>query len=529
MPPALSRPSPGSLESTVFDILVIGGGITGCGVARDAALRGLRVALVEKDDFASGTSSRSSRLVHGGVRYLEHGHLGLVFEASAERRRLLALAPHLVRPLAFTWPVYAGARVPRWKLVAGLALYDALALFRNVGRHRWYGRAALLAREPGVRAAGLGGGAVYYDAATDDARLTLANALDAAAAGARLMNHTMSTGLERDATGRVTGAHVRDTLTVAGATVRARIVIQATGPWSGGTVRGSTGVHITVPRDRVGNVGALTLTAPSDGRVMFTLPAGEHAIIGTTETPTTTSPDEVRATEADVRYLLDAVNHYFPDARLAREDVVSAWAGVRPLVQGSGALGSASREHHIASTPGLLSITGGKLTTYRVMAADAVDAAQRALGATPARSPTLDTPLHGGDLQDVAAEIDRVRRDTGTPAECARHLVHTYGSKWRAVWAIAQEIPDGASVLAPGLPYLVAEAVHAARHELACTVADVLIRRTHLAFELRDQGRSLAPRVAALMAPVLDWDAARQDDEAARYAVDADRMFKVER
>ena len=528
MPPALTRPPLDSLESTPFDVLVIGGGITGCGVARDAALRGLRVALVEKDDFASGTSSRSSRLVHGGVRYLEHGHLGLVFEASAERRRLLALAPHLVRPLAFTWPVYAGARVPRWKLVAGLALYDALALFRNVARHRWLGRAALLAREPGVRSTGLGGGAVYFDAATDDARLTLANALDAVGAGALLVNHAASTALERDATGRVTGARVRDMLTGHTATVHARIVIEATGPWSGGTVRGSTGVHVTVPRERLGNAGALTLIAPSDGRVMFVLPAGAHAIIGTTETPTRTVPDEVRATEADVRYLLDAANHYFPDARLTRDDVVSAWAGVRPLVQGSGALGSASREHHIASAPGLLSITGGKLTTFRVMASDAVDAAQRALGSVPAPSPTLDAPLHGGDLPDVPAEIERVRRDTGLSGELASHLVHAYGSQWPTVWAIAREIPDGASTLAPGLPYLVAEPVHAARHEMACTVADVLIRRTHLAFELRDQGRSLAPRVAALMAMALGWDARRQADEAARYAADADRMFRVE-
>ena len=528
MPSALSRPALASLATGTFDLLVIGGGITGCGIARDAALRGLRVALVEKADFASGTSSRSSRLVHGGVRYLEHGHLRLVFEASSERRRLLALAPHLVRPLAFTWPVYAGARVPRWKLVAGLALYDALALFRNVARHRWFGRAALLAREPTVRPEGLGGGAVYYDAATDDARLTLATALDGIAAGAVLMNHARSDALVRDETGRVTGATVVDQLGGDTATLRARVVVQAIGPWTGGAIRGSTGVHLSVPRERIGNVHAFTLTAPADGRVMFALPAGAHAIIGTTETPTTTAPDEVRATEADVRYLLDAANHYFPDARLTRADVVSVWAGVRPLVAGAGSLGSASREHHVAEQPGLLTVTGGKLTTYRVMAADAVDAAQRALGVTPTPSPTRDRPVHGGDIGDVEREVELVAHETGLDAASAAHLVHAYGSKWPAVWAVARSMPDGAAPLHPGLPYLTAEPVYAAHDEMAQTVGDVLIRRTHLAFELRDQGRALAPRVAALMGTVHGWNAPRQAAEVERYAAEATRMFSVD-
>ncbi|MBA3891462.1 MAG: glycerol-3-phosphate dehydrogenase/oxidase [Gemmatimonadaceae bacterium] len=528
MPSAFPRPAVSSLESGQFDLLVIGGGITGCGIARDAVLRGLRVALVEKADFASGTSSRSSRLVHGGVRYLEHGHLRLVFEASVERRLLLALAPHLVRPLAFTWPVYADARVPRWKLVAGLTLYDALALFRNVARHRWLRSGETALHEPHLRSAGLHGAAVYYDAATDDSRLTLVNALDAIAAGATVLNHVRCDALLRDGAGRVEGASVTDVLTGRTATVRAHVVAQAIGPWTGGTVRGSTGVHITVPRDRVGNAGALTLTAPSDGRVMFTLPAGSHTIIGTTETPTTSAPDEVRATEADVRYLLDAVNHFFPEAHLTREDVVTAWAGVRPLVQGSGSLGSASREHHVAQEPGLLTITGGKLTTYRVMAADVVNATEKMLGRKVTKSPTLERALHGGELPDVAAEVERVRRDTGLSAGRAAHLIHSYGSHWPHVWGIALAMRDGASPVVPGLPYLVAEIPHAARAERACTVGDVLIRRTHLAFELPDQGRSIAPRIAALMAPELGWDAAQQGLEVVRYAEEAERMFAIE-
>lgn len=526
--PLISSPSLARLASGQFDLLVVGGGVTGCGVARDAALRGLRVALVEKGDFASGTSSRSSRLVHGGVRYLEHGHLRLVFEASAERRRLLRLAPHLVRPLAFTWPVYDEARVPRWKLLAGLTLYDALALFRNVAPHRWLRSGETALHEPHLRCDGLHGAAVYYDALTDDSRLTLVNALDAITMGADVLNYVRCDRLLRDGAGRVEGAAVTDVLTGRSTIVRAHVVAQAIGPWTAGAVRGSTGVHITVPRGRAGNAGALTLTSPSDGRVMFMLPAGAHTIIGTTETPTASGPDEVRATEADVQYLLDAANHFFPDAALTRDDVVSAWAGVRPLVQGSGSLGSASREHHVAQEPGLLTITGGKLTTYRVMAADIVDATERMLGRKVSKSPTLEHPLHGGELPDVAAEVERVRRDTGLPAGRAAHLVHSYGSHWPHVWGAALSIPDGASAIVQGLPYLVAEVVYAARAERARTVGDVLIRRTHLAFELRDQGRSLAPRIAALMGTDLGWDDAQQQREVLRFIEEADRIFRIE-
>src|SRR5262245_53627118 len=386
-----------ALSNTAFDLLVIGGGITGCGVARDAALRGLRVALVEKDDFASGTSSRSSRLIHGGLRYLEHGHLHLVFEASAERHRLLRLAPHLVRPLEFVWPVYAGARVPRWKLAAGLTLYDALALFRNVGTHRRLSTREVTTREPQLLREGLLGGARYFDAATDDSRLTLANALGAAEAGAVVLNHVALQELTIAGKG-ANGATVIDALTGRSIEVRARVIVNATGPWSDElrgrrtppspvppsgrvsqalrpTVRGSKGAHIAVPRERIGNRGALTLLSPLDGRVMFVLPlAGdEHTVIGTTDSYTTASPDDVRASEADVEYLLESANRFFPEARLARADVVSAWAGIRPLVptgkpqRRNGNPSSVSREHAITrGEHGVVTITGGKLTTYRV-------------------------------------------------------------------------------------------------------------------------------------------------------------------
>jgi glycerol-3-phosphate dehydrogenase len=539
-----------ALGTDDFDLLVVGGGITGCGVARDGALRGLRVALVEKDDFGSGTSSRSSRLIHGGVRYLEYGRLRLVFESSAERRRLLRLAPHLVRPLAFTWPVYEGSRVGRWKLEAGLTLYDALALFRNVGRHRRLGPSQVVAQEPALRRDGLRGGALYFDAATDDARLTLANALGAADAAAVVVNYAeVRSFLRADGAAGIGGAVVRDRLGDRDVRVRARTVVNATGPWSDalrqleGTaagappahtsvpsvVRGSVGVHVAVPRARLGNRGATTLLSPVDGRVMFVLPDGPYSVIGTTETPTTRSPDEVRATERDLAYLLESANGFFPNARLTRSDVVSAWAGIRPLVA-SGAtrdLGRASREHEVSRGPaGVITITGGKLTTFRVMAADVVDEVERRLGRRPRRSPTADAPLPGGDLQSIGRELAAAGAMT-MDDDVGRRLVHAYGSRWRTVWDHARAIPGGTARLVPGLPYIMSEMRYAVEHEFARTLGDLLIRRTRIAFETSDHGLAVAPAVTDVVAPLLGWNAEMRAAELERLRSEIERMFGV--
>jgi glycerol-3-phosphate dehydrogenase len=524
-------------------------------VARVAAARGLRVLLAERDDFAAGTSSRSSRLVHGGVRYLEHGHLGLVFEASRERRVLLGTAPHLVRPLAFTWPVYRGARVPRWKLSAGLALYDALALWRNVGRHRPLGRAGVLAREPAVRAGGLAGGAVYWDAATDDSRLTLATALDAEALGAVVLTHAEVAGLtfRRDGDGARVRAAVRDRIGGACVEARARAVVNCAGPWADrvrrladpaapAAVLGAKGVHLLVPAARLGNRGALTLLAPQDGRVFFVLPAGGTAaapfsIVGTTETPAERGPDAVRATAADVAYLLAAANHHFPDAALTGDDVVSAWAGVRPLAAhaagGAGAVsagtGGASREHAVeVDARGLVTVSGGKLTTYRAMAAAVVDrAADALLGGRPAPADTARRPLPGGAVADVDAEAARAGAACGDAA-AGRRLAHAHGAAWPRVWALAAADPALGAPLVPGLPYLGAEAVHAARHEHARTLADLLVRRAPVAFETRDHGRAAARRAAALVAPDLGWGPAEVARQLADYDREAARLFGVD-
>lgn len=513
------------LGTQPFDLLVIGGGITGCGIARDAVLRGLRVALVEKDDFASGTSSRSSRLVHGGVRYLEHGHLHLVFEASAERRRLLRVAPHLVHPLEFTWPVYEGARIPRWKLGAGLMLYDALALFRNVGRHHRLNASQVMAREPMLARQGLRGGATYFDARTNDARLTLTNAIDASELGAVLVTHARAELLVEG--GRVRGARVTDMLGADMADVRATVVVDATGPWSG-EVRGSKGAHIAVPRDRVGNNEALTLLSPRDGRVLFVLPAGENAIIGTTEGYTASAPDDVRASNEDVRYLLDSANAFFPAAALSDSDVIAAWAGIRPLVPAQGNTpGSASREHTIIEeTNGVVTIAGGKLTTYRVMAAQVVDVVMERLRRGSHGDVTADRPLPGGDFDSIETLAATIARETND-VEISAHLANTHGSRWRDVWhEVAAE--NGSERVEPGLPYTFGELRYSARHEMAFTLSDLLVRRTHIAFETRDHGTVMAPRVASAIAPILGWDRDAQVRAVDAYIADVARLFSID-
>lgn len=523
-----------------FDVLVIGGGITGAGVARDAARRGLQTALLEARDFASGTSSRSSRLVHGGVRYLEHGYLRLVFESSRERRTLLRIAPHLVRPLAFTWPVYRGARVSRVKLAAGMALYDLLALFRNVAMHRPLSAEGVLAAEPTLRREGLTGGVRYFDAATDDARLTLANVVDAAEAGALVLNHAPVTAFLRQGR-RIVGVEARDALADVEFSVRARVIVNATGPWSDTlrrleqadvvpAVRGSRGAHIAVRRERLGNRAAVTLLHPVDGRVFFALPAGERAIVGTTETAATADPAEVRASREEVRYLIDAANHYFPAAALGERDVIAAWAGVRPLAAslvGSDTL-SASREHSVLAGPGgVLHVTGGKLTTYREMAEQIVEQVIAQLGRPAPRPPSTATrPLPGGE-----APLDEVRRQAEpviADAAVRERLVCAHGTRWRAVWALAARDPRLGERVVPDLPYVAAEYVHAASREMAESLGDLLIRRTPAAFARSDQARELAPVVARLVAPVLGWDDRRTAREMEAYEQEVSRMFAID-
>jgi glycerol-3-phosphate dehydrogenase len=395
-----------------------------------------------------------------------------------------------------------------------------------------------------LRANDLLGGASYFDAATNDARLTLANAIGASEAGAVVMNHALVTALLLER-GRIVGATVEDAATQAKVNVRASIVVNATGPWSdelrrldpsssspssaSRAMRGSKGAHIAVPRSRVGNREALTLLSPSDGRVFFVLPAQEHAIVGTTDTFTSSSPNDARASNEDVLYLLDAVNAFFPSAKLVGDDVVSAWAGIRPLLPGVAETpGAVSREHAVeTSASGLVSITGGKLTTYRVMARDVIRVALQRPRRQSASDVTEALPLPGGDfasLDAVIADAEVVTEDSAL----ARHLVISHGTRWSDVWDVMRGDTDGRTLVEPGLPYTVGELRYSVANEMAVTLGDLLIRRTHLAFETRDHGVTASERIASALAGQLKWSAADQRRGIADYVLEAEAMFRVE-
>ncbi|MGE0439534.1 MAG: glycerol-3-phosphate dehydrogenase/oxidase [Gemmatimonadales bacterium] len=520
------------LSSRRFDLLVIGGGITGAGIAREAAHRGLAVALVERGDFGSGTSSRSSRLIHGGLRYLEQRRFSLVKESLAERSVLLGIAPHLVRPLEFLFPSFTGDRVARWKLEAALTLYDVLALRGNVRRHRALSKRAVLDHEPLLRDRGLRGGALYWDAQCDDARLTLATLRSAARHGALLANYACVTALELE-DGRAAGATVEDQLTGAQGTVHAQVVINATGPWTDALRRlenpgaqpilaPSRGAHVMVPRSRLGHHRAITFLSPIDGRVMFVLPWGDRSYIGTTDTDTDDSPDHVVASEADMLYLLRSANAIFPAARLGLEDVSLSWAGLRPLVGTGGEAGSRSREHTIrAGRAGMITVAGGKLTTYRRMAIETVERAWDALGrpkipTDPRKTRSATEPLPGGDPYEVAALFAAgVRRGLGEPT--VAHLVGQYGSETPTLLEYVKEWPALKDPVHPHHGAIGAQVVHAVRLEFARRLDDVLFRRLSIASETPDAGLAAVEPVSRLMARELGWDESRRVVEADRY------------
>ncbi len=533
------------LATETFDYLIIGGGITGAGIARDAAMRGRRVALLEKDDFASGTSSRSSKLVHGGVRYLETYDFGLVFEASLERRRLLRLAPHLVHPLPFVLPIYKGAKHGFWKITAGMWLYDALALFRNIQRHRMLLPNGVQKIFPAIRTEGLTGAARYYDCSVDDARLVLLTLLSAHGRGAVIANYTGVTGLLKDG-GQVQGVTATDLIAGRDLLVKARVVISAVGPWMDAILRlddpttrplmrPTKGIHVLVPRHRLGSDHALGYFSPRDGRLMFLIPWGQYSIIGTTDTDFPHDPGSVYADADDVAYTLDAINAQFPGVQLTTEDVVSTYAGVRPLISEGGEKVSesqVSREHKIWETPsGLLCIAGGKLTTYRSMSKQLVDVAEKIL-ARRHNMPAAGDP----HSERVALVGDRpVGLDTDLASEAARalagrldldivqHLVEAYGPGYISMAALLDEDKRLGERLSPSLPYIRAEVLHAVRNEMAMTLLDVMARRLHLLNEEPNQGLDQMADVAAMMGPELGWSAEEQQRQVALYRQEVER------
>jgi glycerol-3-phosphate dehydrogenase len=510
----LARTTASNLAPERFDLLVIGGGITGAGIARDAALRGLAVALVEAGDFGSGTSSRSSRLIHGGLRYLEQRQWRLVRESLRERGVLLKLAPNLVRPIDFILPFYDGDRVPGWKMRLGLRLYDLLAGRGNVRPHKGLGKRGVQEAEPGLRARGLSGGARYTDAQCDDARLTLAVIRGAAAAGAKVASYTRVVELLRDGS-RVRGARLRDMLDGIEAEVRAGLVINATGPWTdtlrrledpaaSPLLRPTKGSHVQVPAARIGNRHAILFASPIDRRALFVLPWGRWTYIGTTDLDTNEPPEAVRPSQAEVTYLLRSANALFPEARLSPDDVVAAWSGIRPLLAADPSVPASqvSREHRIVrGAGGMLTIAGGKLTTFRLMAEQAVDQAVKELGMSP---PPRDDrsriePFPGGEgaaglaLRGPGAAL-------GLSDEAVDYLRQHYGTETSALYALCRQDPDLAKPIIDGHPSIGAQVHFALEREFARTGDDILDRRIRLTTETPDAGASARPRVEALMA-----------------------------
>ncbi|MGH2353228.1 MAG: glycerol-3-phosphate dehydrogenase/oxidase [Chloroflexota bacterium] len=523
------------LRGESFDLLVVGGGITGAGVAWDAAAGGLRVGLIERADFASGTSSRSSKLIHGGLRYLAQGQLRLTREAVAERGRLRRLAPHLIELLAFAFPIFHGS-AERLQLTAGLWLYDAFAAGSGAPRHGWLDKRQTLALAPGLREDGLSGAFIYRDARTDDARLVVEVLRGAVARGAAVANHVAMQGL-LTAKGQVVGVAAEDHVAGAPFEIRARCVVLATGVWldrllpptGGARLRPAKGVHLFLRPEHVPQDTAFYLSTTGDGRLIFVIPWLGHTMIGTTDTIYNGDLAAPRATADDVRYLLDGVNRAFPAAGLTPADVLSSQAGLRPLIAaGDGSTGALSREDRIFETDtGAIAIAGGKLTTFRKMAEKVVDLAAKRLGGSrgAGRSPTAHLPL-GGFVQPLDAPAYAAWRNAALAAAPAAErmkrarLIERYGAHYPAVEALLDDDPELGEPLVPGQPVLSAEALFAVRHEQASTIGDVLGQRLRLALLTRDHGLSAAETVANLLAREHGWDERQRQLAVEQYAVE---------
>lgn len=505
------------LDGGSFDVVIVGGGITGVGCALDATSRGLSVALIEQRDLASGTSSRSSKLIHGGLRYLEQLDFGLVREALRERALLRqTIAPHLVWPVPFIYPL----RHRVWErpyVAAGLMMYDGLAFLggSTLPRHKHLSKRGLMRVFPGINAKRFVGGIQYYDASTDDARLVVAIARTASGLGAGILTSTRVTGFGRDEAGRVTSVHATCLESGRKFSVNARVVINATGVWTDSTemlvgdteinVTASKGIHVVVPKSAIDSTaGFITKTKTS---VLFLIPRGDFWIIGTTDTPWKLDLDHPAASKRDIDYVLGLANQIL-DRQLTHDDVVGVFAGLRPLITGNAeSTAKLSREHSISEpVPGMITIAGGKLTTYRVMAEDTVSRACEAAGIDVPATTTHQIALVGATgYSSMNLRRDELEKQYGRSESEIERLLHRYGSESTAILDLSSSDPVLAEQIPSG-PYLGAEVRFAVEHEAALHLDDVLTRRTRLSIESEDRGTKGARFVASIMAPLLGWD-----------------------
>lgn len=518
------------LTSSVLDVLVVGGGIVGCGIARDAALRGLRVGLIERDDFGAGTTSRSTRLIHGGLRYLEMLDFGLVRQDMREREILIRIAPHLVRPLPFLVPMYGWSAWQRDRLRVGMVLYDLLSYDKSLPRHTFLSRNEVLASEPQLNPRGLQGAARYFDAQVElPERLALANAIDAAEHGALVRTYTDVTQFLREE-GRIVGVEARDLATDRRVSIRASLVVNATGPWLdrslGGVsqrqaplLRTTKGVHLVMPK---ATTNAILSIASTDGRVFFVVPWLGYSLVGTTDTDYQGDPAKAHAEPEDVAYLRREAERIFPT--LGHAPVYYGMAGVRALVRKEGVReGAVSRKHAIrdhgrlGGPEGLISVVGGKITAYRGIAEEATDLVMERLGRHSARH-TAFSPLPGGDAapKDVMTTLRPRAQGMGLTDVQIDHLIDLYGSRAREVLVLAERRPQLATPFCEHSPTLKAAACYAALNEGAETLADVLLRRAPvglascLALDCVDVA-------ADIVGQTLRWDEARRRREADAY------------
>jgi glycerol-3-phosphate dehydrogenase len=524
-----------SLASNTFDVLVIGGGVTGVGAALDAASRGLKVALVEASDLASGTSSRSSKLIHGGLRYLEQYDFKLVREALQERELMVStLAPHLVKPLAFLYPLHEKVR-ERTYVGAGLALYDALRGFqRALPGHKHLSQKQIAATAPSLRSDLVTGAVKYFDAQVDDARHTMMIARTAARHGAVIATNVRVESLVREGK-RVLGVKARDIESGKLITIKATATVMCAGIWSdelhesfglkaGYNVTMSKGVHIVLPKKAIQSKEGIILKTSKS--VLFLIPWADKWIVGTTDTPYTGDRREPIAERDDVEYIVNEANKVLKP-KLKIEDVIGVYAGLRPLVANKkdSLTTKISREHTVdRSAPGFVSIAGGKYTTYRIMGKDVIDLAGIELRRIIAESVTEKLPIVGADgYFALMQQIDRIAEDSGLSADSVRHLLDRYGSLISEILEIITDDPKLAKQLTKDLPYLKAEIYYAASHEGARSVDDVISRRTRLAFEAPDCAIDLVNDVAAIIAPVLGWTAKQKKDSIKAYLDIAER------
>jgi glycerol-3-phosphate dehydrogenase len=504
-----------------LDVVIIGGGITGAAIARDATVRGFKVALLEKGDFASGTSSRSSKLIHGGLRYLRHAKFGLVFGALRERWTLRRNAPRFTKPLTFLIPVYEDSRTRKLQLSLGLWLYDLLALFRTEKRHEWLHPEQVKAREPTVRSDRLVGGGLYSDFLTDDALLVLAIVKDSWGRGALVANYTEVVGFEKDH-GRVVGVRAVDRISGTQFSVYGKIVVNATGPWSDELrklddpssepkLRPAKGSHLLLPRGLVGNREAVVLESRRDGRNLFVIPSGDLCLLGTTDTDYDGDLDHVAPSREDVEYLLGSLHEYFPESKVTEQDIVSSYAAVRPLAAELGVTeDDVSRDQLIfESSSGFVSIIGGKLTTHRSMAQALVDYVvgklAREFATHPQRACETDRlPLDYSE-SEVAHAVENLIQESSAEHAVATHLVEAYGPDATKVLELARQNEGLGRRIAGEAPYIIAEARYAAKYQMAMKLVDFMFRRTQLAIRLKDHGRSVARTIANEMADELGW------------------------